>query len=348
MKELIAEADDISINEANVKLYKIIHNFDCSVKRVASLINEYLNNQPKDSKFVFLIDNIERYLLESQRNVVNFLNLIQEMDSLTNQRIKIVCTFTKQDYSIDTNLANELMNKIIGKSTCVWLTSSNTLEFVLHDLLDKTPYAFSLLTDIYKAKQREIDELSMSKGNTKMSLKKDFSFELLYPFMDYQILLIENTIQGLIRRKLIGPPQSFLGVHHILQQVLQVVAIKYRNKDVNYIVQFCDMYDGIQDLLPLSLLCQLQDDFDNQHEEMNKKVIKVLFLLKFVKDFNSSAINISKLLISSLDVSICEVEKEVKTSLDYLVKTSCIKKEHNGIYHYLLTSERQKEYDINN
>ena len=81
---------------------------------------------------------------------------------------------------------------------------------------------------------------------------------------------------------------------------------------------------------------------------MALKVLKALFLVKYVKGFPSTVDNITKIMLPTLDTDFPEYKSQIQEALNKLVHTSYIEKGANDEYHYQTNEEKDIETEIKN
>lgn len=130
--------------------------------------------------------------------------------------------------------------------------------------------------------------------------------------------------------------------------ITQDVAKLYKDKDLNQIVQFCDMYEGLRGVLQTKISNDILQAERTLNDELALKVLKTLFLVKYVKGFPSSLDNITRVMLPTLDTDFPAFRSEIQEALNKLVRQSYIEKGANDEYHYQTNEEKDIETEIKN
>lgn len=128
--------------------------------------------------------------------------------------------------------------------------------------------------------------------------------------------------------------------------VFQEVAKSVRDDQVGRLATFDHMYDGIA----ASLRGDMQTSIklaERQLDPVQLRILKSLFLLKWVREFKSTPRNIAILLIDRPDVDIRAHELAVKEGLALLESQSYLQR-NGGEYEFLTDAEKDIEVEIKN
>lgn len=126
--------------------------------------------------------------------------------------------------------------------------------------------------------------------------------------------------------------------------VFQEVAKAIKQLPVGRLASFDQLYDGIRDVIRADKQ-QTMVTAQNQVGELELRILKALFLLKWVPPFKSTARNIAILLIQEPNFDIRAHEQAVKDALINLESQSYLQR--NGeIYEFLTDKEKDVEQEI--
>lgn len=122
--------------------------------------------------------------------------------------------------------------------------------------------------------------------------------------------------------------------------ITQDVAKFYKDKELDKIVQFCDMYEGLRGVLQTKISSDIQQAERTLNDDLALKVLKALFLLKYVKGFPSTLDNITRVMLTTLDTDFPAYRSDIQEALNKLVRQSYIEKGANE--EYQLSNKRGK------
>ena len=195
---------------------------------------------------------------------------------------------------LNTQQSNDF-SRIQGRfTTRIFLTSANADEVIQRRLLEKKEDANKLLCLEYD-KQKNIIRSLFNFGEQSQfrnNYKSDEQYAICFPFVDYQFNLLQASIIQLSKNNAFSGKQQSVGERSMLT-ITQDVAKLYKDKDLNQIVQFCDMYEGLRGVLQTKISNDILQAERTLNDELALKVLKTLFLVKYVKGFPSSLDNIS-------------------------------------------------------
>ena len=158
---------------------------------------------------------------------------------------------------------------------------------------------------------------------------------------------MQSCIIELSKNNAFSGKQQSVGERSLLT-ITQEVAKAYADKDLNHIVQFSDMYEGLRGILQTKIQSDIQQAERTLGDDLALKVLKTLFLIKYVKGFPSTADNITKLLLPTLDTDFQTFRSDIHEALNKLVHLSYIEKAANEEYHFQTNEEKDIETEIKN
>ncbi|WP_257539642.1 hypothetical protein [Sphingobium sp. CFD-1] len=127
--------------------------------------------------------------------------------------------------------------------------------------------------------------------------------------------------------------------------VFQEVAKKLADTPVGGLATFDLMFEGIRTALKSSVQQSIQLAEKNLGDEFAVRVLKVLFLVKYVKEFKPTARNISILLLSRFEADQTEQRRNIEEALSLLERQTLIQR--NGeVYEFLTNEEKDVEAEI--
>ena len=97
--------------------------------------------------------------------------------------------------------------------------------------------------------------------------------------------------------------------------VFQQVAKELKEQPVGGLATFDLMFEGIRSALKSSVQQSIQIAERNLDDPFAVRVLKVLFLLKYVKEFKPSVRNISVLLLSEFDADQVKQKRRIEEAL---------------------------------
>jgi len=171
-------------------------------------------------------------------------------------------------------------------------------------------------------------------------------FCAFYPFHTYQFDLFQLAIQQLSKHGVFTGKYLSVGERSMLA-VFQEVAKAVRNQDVGHLATFDLMYDGIAASIRGDMQTTIKMAEARLGQDIPIRILKSLFLLKWVREFKATPRNVAILLIDRPDIDIRAHEKAVLAALALLESQSYLQRS-GDLYEFLTDTEKDIEVEIKN
>lgn len=353
LAEVVADIEGIDKATAEKNLRAQINGFKMDIDGFVTIIKEHLAKQPAGSRFIFFVDEVGQFIGKDVHRMLSLQTIAEGLTDKTDGRSFIVVTSQMDMEStlgdLNTQQSNDF-SRIQGRfTTRIFLTSANADEVIQRRLLEKKEDANKQLCLEYD-KQKNIIRSLFNFGDQSQfrnNYKSDEQYAICFPFVDYQFNLLQASIIELSKNNAFSGKQQSVGERSMLT-ITQDVAKLYKNKDLNQIVQFCDMYEGLRGVLQTKISNDILQAERTLNDELALKVLKTLFLVKYVKGFPSSLDNITRVMLPTLDTDFPAFRSDIQEALNKLVRQSYIEKGANDEYHYQTNEEKDIETEIKN
>ena len=353
LAEVVADIEGIDKATAEKNLRAQINGFKMDIDGFVTIIKEHLAKQPAGSRFIFFVDEVGQFIGKDVHRMLSLQTIAEGLTDKTDGRSFIVVTSQMDMEStlgdLNTQQSNDF-SRIQGRfTTRIFLTSANADEVIQRRLLEKKEDANKQLCLEYD-KQKNIIRSMLNFGDQSQfrnNYKSDEQYAICFPFVDYQFNLLQASIIELSKNNAFSGKQQSVGERSMLT-ITQDVAKLYKDKDLNQIVQFCDMYEGLRGVLQTKISNDILQAERTLNDELALKVLKTLFLVKYVKGFPSSLDNITRVMLPTLDTDFPAFRSEIQEALNKLVRQSYIEKGANDEYHYQTNEEKDIETEIKN
>ena len=353
LAEVVAGIEDIDKDTAEKNIRAQIANFKMDIDSFVALVKDHLAKQPQNSRFIFFVDEVGQFIGKDVHRMLSLQTIAEGLTDKTEGRAFIVVTSQMDMESTVGDLNAQQshdFSRIQGRfTTRIFLTSANADEVIQRRLLEKKEDAQAILCKEYD-KQKNIIKSLFNFGDQsqfKNNYKNDEQFARCFPFMDYQFNLLQASIIELSKNNAFSGKQQSVGERSMLT-ITQDVAKLYKDKELDQIVQFCDMYEGLRGVLQTKISSDIQQAERTLNDDLALKVLKALFLLKYVKGFPSTLDNITRVMLPTLDTDFPAYRSDIQEALNKLVRQSYIEKGANDEYHYQTNEEKDIETEIKN
>lgn len=341
--EALSKTTKMSEEAARNWYTKCEENYSLSIDKFAKKVKEYCDSKRKNHHVTFLVDEIGQYIGDNTQLMLNLQTVVEDLGVKCGGKCWVIVT-SQEGLDEFTKVKGNDFSKIQGRfNTRLSLSSANVDEVIKKRILSKKDGASSHLKALYEQKESIIKNLlTFTTDTAEMKLYKNAEdFAEVYPFIPYQFNLLQATFNGVREHGASG--KSLSKGERSLLGAYQQVAVQYMNEDTNILVPFSAFYSTIETFLDSSIRSVIMNAEKNDRlDEFDVEVLKLLFLIKYVKEIKSNIENLSTLLVDNIDASKKELKDKVQHSLNKLIRETLVQK--NGDEYIFLTNDEQ---DVN-
>lgn len=343
-----SQVQNISFESAVEQLNKLDETYTISIEDFAKEVKEYIDTKESNYRLVFLVDEVGQFIGDNTSIMLNLQSIVESLATICKGQAWVIVTSQSaiKDLISSYKGFEDTFSKIMGRfDTKLDLTGQNANEVVQKRLLSKTEAATPALNSLYAAKQNSLRSIIhfSDRGIQYKNYSNEQEFVLTYPFVPYQLDLFQRCIIGLSNNDIFQGKNSSIAERSMLN-VIQYVAIKVADNEVGTLTSFDYFFDGISNIIRPELQMQITLA-KNSLDSFSIKVLKLLFLVKYVDGFSSNIQNITTLLVDSLDANVSELTQRVKNSLNTLLSQVYIQKV-GDVYEFLTNVEKDIENEI--
>ena len=338
-----------SKEEAENWFDKAEERYDLSIEKFAERVRDYIKSKGNNHHIVFLVDEIGQYIGEDNNLMLNLQTIVEDLGIECGGKAWVIVTSQEAIDDVIKVMGNNF-SKIQGRfDTKLSLSSSDIDEVIKKRLLDKKEDYKQELEMIYEKNELVIRNLlQFSKNTTFQKLfenKEDFADT--YPFIPYQFRLLQNVFtdirkHGYAGKHLSSGERSLLGA-------FQGTAERYANSPIGTLIPFYAFYDTIEEFLEHQVKNVIATANDavkaGKLEEIDVKVLKMLFMLKNIKEIPANIDNLATLYVSNIMDDKINIKNEIKESLQRLEGQTLIQR-NNDEYKFLTDEEQEINREI--
>ncbi len=324
--------------------------YHVSIEDFAERIRAWIDRQGPDFRLNFFVDEVGQYIADNVKLMTNLQTIAESLATKCRGRAWIVVT-SQNEMSLIIGEMNRGQRNDFSKITDrfltkMLLTSTNVAEVIQKRLLPKTDAGAEELRNLYAAESNNFGTL-FGFGDGARSYrpyKDEADFIATYPFVPYQFELFQSAIENLSRHNAFEGRHSSVGERSMLG-VFQQVVVKIRDYEIGQLATFDLMFEGIQTALKaqtqraiLAAQRQLGDVFA-------LKVLKALFIVKYVKEFKATARNLCVLMLAGFRQDLAGLRRDVEEALNLLEQETYIQRA-GEVCEYLTDEEKDVEQEI--
>lgn len=341
--EALADTTRMSQDSARNWFHKAEENYTLSIEKFANKVKEYIESKGKEHHVIFLVDEMGQYIGDDVGLMLNLQTVVEDLGTYCGGKAWVIVT-SQQDIDSITRVKGNDFSKIQGRfNTRLSLSSANVDEVIKRRILEKNDVAKDTLKLLFADKEAILKNLITFSADTPemKTYKTHEDFVEVYPFIPYQFKLLQLVFTAIRQHGASG--KHLAEGERSLLSAFQEAAVKYMNKETGTLIPFSAFYDTIETFLDHNIKTVIIQAEDNSRlKDIDVEILKVLFLIKWVKEMPSNLENLATLMVRNIDDDKIASKKEIEESLSRLLKETLIQK--NGSEYIFLTHEEQ---DVN-
>ncbi len=340
------EASAIGILDKYRSQYRV------SIENFAEQVHAYIERQSPDFRLNFFVDEVGQYIADNVKLMTNLQTIAESLATKCRGRAWVIVTAQEDMGTVVGEMGKQQGNdfsKIQARfANRMKLTSADVAEVIQKRLLMKTEKGVRLLSDIYQAQSNNFKTLfDFADGSqTYRNYRDREHFINSYPFIPYQFALFQSAIQNLSQHNAFEGKHSSVGERSMLG-VFQQVAIQIGDHEIGQLATFDLMFEGIRTALKSNIQRAIIQAENHLDSPFAIRVLKTLFLVKYVKEFKPTLRNLCVLMIDGFNQDLPALRKRVEEALSLLEQQIYVQR--NGeLYEYLTDEEKDVEQEIKN
>ena len=326
---------------------------ELSISSLVQDIKKYVDKKPDNYRLVFMADEVGQYIGTDTDKLLNLQSLVEEIGTKCRGKVWVICTGQQAIDEIIKVRENEFSRIQARFKTRLSLSSSSVDEVIQKRILKKKPVAEKCLTSLYETNEsvlRNLFTFSGAVGDIK-GYRSPEDYVADYPFIPYQFTLMSKAFAEI--RKHGNSGKHLSGGERSMLSGFQEAAQKIQNSDEFALVPFHYFYDTVHTFLDSSIRnvierCQRAADKQNEIEQYDVDVLKLLYLIRYVHDdVPANLDNIVILMADSVRTDKVALREKVRDSLNRLLVQNYIGRTNNT-YNFLTDEEQDVQRDIRN
>lgn len=332
-------------------LEKYRSNYKLSIEDFANNVADFIALQPKGFRLNFFVDEVGQYIADNTKLMTNLQTIAESLATKCKGQAWIIVT-AQEDMSSVIGEMNKKQSNDFSKiqarfANRMKLTSADVAEVIQKRLLLKTDAGVEVLSEIYHKESNNFKTLfDFSDGTVYKNYRDREHFIHSYPFVPYQFTLFQSAIQTLSDHDRFEGKHSSVGERSMLG-VFREVAIKINNHNIGNLATFDLMFEGISTALKGQVQRAITVAEKNLDNKLAVKLLKVLFLVKYIKEFKTTVRNLTVLMLDDFSQNQLELKKNIEDALGILEQQTYIQR-NSEIYEFLTDEEQDVENEIKN
>ena len=321
-----------------------------SIEDFANTVKVWIDRQVPNFRLNFFVDEVGQYVADNVKLMTNLQTVAESLNTKCNGQAWVIVTAQQALTDVVGDLTAQQENdfsKIQARfSNRMPLNSADVAEVIQKRLLSKTQDGQIRLGTLHDREENNFKTLfDFTDGSQKLKNYRDRDhFIASYPFPAYQFDLFQMAITSLSQHNAFEGKHSSVGERSMLG-VFQEVAKKLADQEVGGLATFDLMFEGIRTALKSSVQQSIQIAERNLDDPFAVRVLKSLFLVKYVKGFKPTVRNIAILLLPDFTADQTKQRRKIEEALSVLERNTLIQR--NGeTFEFLTDEEKDVEAEI--
>lgn len=343
-------AEDPALAKGILDKYRAQHSV--SIEDFGNQVKEWLDKQPSNFRLNFFVDEVGQYIADNTKLMTNLQTVAESLATKCQGKAWVIVTAQEDMDSVMGDMSKQQSNdftKIQARfANRLKLTSADVAEVIQKRLLTKNDTGAILLETVYDQQLNNFKTLfDFSDGGQHYQNFRDLKhFTYCYPFVPYQFPLFQSAIRGLSMHNGFEGKANSVGERSMLG-VFREVAMAIDNQPVGQLATFDRMFEGIRGALKSAIQSAINNAERHLGDAYAVRVLKALFLVKYVKEFKATLRNLNVLMLERFGEDMPAQRKKLEAALNLLEQQTYIQR--NGeLYEYLTDEEKDIEEEIKN
>jgi len=300
----------------------------------------------------FFVDEVGQYIADNVKLMTNLQTIAESLATRCRGRAWVVVTAQEDMTAVVGEMGKRQGNdfsKIQARfANRMKLTSADVDEVIQKRLLTKTEQGIQQLSGIHQDQSNNFKTLfDFADGSqTYRNFQDRDHFIRSYPFIPYQFPLFQAAIQNLSQHNAFEGKHSSVGERSMLG-VFQQVVVSIADIETGRLATFDLMFEGIRSALKSDIQRAIIQAEGHLGDPFAIRLLKALFLVKYVKEFKPSPRNLRILMQERFDQDVPAFRQRVEEALNLLEQQTYVQR--NGeLFEYLTDEEKDIEVEIKN
>ena len=356
VNDAYAQITGFDISSDILKTYQ--DTYSVSIEGFADEVRAWLDKQPAGYRLNFFVDEVGQFIGSNTRLMLNLQTIAESLNTKCGGRAWVFVTSQEDMEKVVGDRTRQQGNdfsKIQARfKTRVKLTSADVEEVIRKRLLEKNDKGTQVLEAVYAQESANFKTLFdfVDGAKTYRNFADEAHFVGTYPFVSYQFPLFQAAIEGISDHNVFEGRNSSVGERSMLGVVQQVVK-DIGDVEIGSLATFDAMFAGIR----ASLKSAAQRSIDRAERdlpdsgspvtELAVRLLKALFLVKYVESFQATPRNLTVLVYDQFGLDLPALSKRVQEALTLLEMQTYVQRNGNA-YEYLTNEEQVIEEEIKN
>lgn len=350
--KVYAEINNSSEEQGRRILDTYRETYSLSIDDFARMVKAYIDEQEPGFRLLFFVDEIGQFIADNAKLMVNLQTISESFHTICDGRAWIIVTSQNDLTNVVGEMARVHTDTDFARiqdrfPTKMALTSSNVGEVIQQRLLAKKGEGgvSTALENLHADENANFKTLfDFADSRSFKNYPDRDAFKASYPFVDYQYELFKSAIEGLSRHNAFTGKHASVGTRSMLG-VFQETIVKIADQEFGSLATYDSMYEGLRNVVKSSHQSAIFIAENNLSNPLAVRILKALFLVKYLKEFKGTVRDISVLLIDRFGMDVAAHRKQVQEALNLLEEGTYVQR-MGETYSFLTDEEKDVEEEI--
>jgi hypothetical protein len=346
-----ALVDSREMDEESAKKYfdDQVNNFTMTTERFAKTVAEYIKSNK--SRVAFLIDEVGQFVGRNTELMLNLQTVVEDLGKYCEGKAWVIVTSQQElKEMVDATQDKKLdFSKIQSRfDTRILLSGANADEVIKKRILDKKNDISSTLESLFETNEARLSNLIIfDQKPTWNGYKGKEDFKEVYPFVSYQFELLQKVFNS-IRDHGMTEGKHLSQNERSLLNAFQESSKAYSNLHLGVLVPFDDFYQTVDNFIDYDIKTVFTSAQKKiSLNEFDQRVLKLLFMIKYVKEMPATIDRLATLMVSSINEDKLVLKQKIEGSLKNLEEETLIQKTSSDTFDFLTNEEQDVNRQIN-
>lgn len=341
-------ATGTSAANAQGTIQRYENTYSMSIDLFGNLVKRYIEQRGDAFRLNFFVDEVGQFVANRTALMLNLQSISEVLSEKVPGRAWVFIT-SQQDLN---NLVNSFRGQDLSKIQArygnqISLTSASVDEVIQKRLLIKREHAVPALQAIHQRESNNYATLFTFSDHSEIynrTYADEARFVDYYPFVPYQFVLFQQAIVSLSEQEAFVGSFQAVGERSLIAAA-QEAAVQKMHHDIGKLIAFDDMYASIDASLRSIFKNSITLAQQTAMPPMATRVLKALFLVKYVRNFTATFANLRVLLFDTFQTDMRAFDTSLNDALLYLEQKTYIQREGQS-FSYLTDEEKEIEKAI--
>ena len=326
-----------------------VNNFTITTERFAKIVSEYCTTN--NARVAFLMDEVGQFVGRNTELMLNLQTCVEDLGKYCEGKAWVIVTSQQElKEMVDASQDKKLdFSKIQSRfATRILLSGANADEVIKKRILDKKLDVTPILESLFETNEARLSNLIIfDQKPTWNGYRGKEDFKNVYPFVSYQFELLQKVFNS-IRDHGMTEGKHLSQNERSLLNAFQESSKSYSDRELGVLVPFDDFYQTVENFIDYDIKTVFTNATKKTSlNEFDLRVLRLLFMIKHVKEMPATIDRIATLMVSSISEDKLVLKGKIEVSLKNLEDETVIQKTSMNTFDFLTDEEQDVNRQIN-